>query len=71
MPASRRSRKVVALTLTVLLLSVGSTAAVSPTARDVPAAQLNLAERFGGQSQDYVLVAERDIVAGTTPMWAA
>lgn len=69
--AFRRSRQVTALMLAVLLLSSQSVLAASPAPRDVPAAQQNLAERFGGEAEDYALVSERVIVAGATPMWAA
>jgi len=70
--AARRATTAVALALAAAVVASGTAVAASPRdARDVAAAQRSLAERFGGSSRDYLLVAERRLSAGGRAFWSA
>jgi hypothetical protein len=67
----RTVRRAAVLALAIALLSGASVAAGPPAARDIQAAQRALSATFGGNSDDYTLVAERDVSAGGVRIWAA
>lgn len=60
-----------AIAIAFVIAISGNVVAAAPEPRNVADAQEFLADSYGGKASDYVLLTEAELVAGSTPLWAA